>query len=57
MTWGGCPSTDGNITANSTFQELSPAKEVPMTLTSEGLKYAACSDRFTLPDFDVLQHI
>ena len=33
------------------------AKDVPMTITSEGLKYSACWERLTLPDLELLQEI
>ena len=43
-TWGGCPFAGGNRIANSIFKVFSPAKDVPMITTSEGLKYAASSE-------------
>ena len=55
-TWGGqCPFTDGCRMANLIFKVFSAAKDVPMTITSDGVQYAASSEPLLLPEFDFLQ--
>ena len=57
-TLGGCPFADGYRMANLIFNVVCAhfwAKDVPIILTSEGLKYASSSQPLRPSDFNFLQ--